>query len=206
MSDPPRPAPTLDRAAGPLAIAAGALMVVAQLTMWPFDETAHVAMTRNGVFQVAGAVYFLGFCVLLFALIAAYRWEEERAGRLGLAGMVGAAVGTMALGGDLWFESFAVPWIADEVPQAFETEPTTVLALGAIASYLLFAGGWALFGVASLQAGVFPKAISVAIIVSGLLGFSALLPPFGVPLGLTMFALGVWMIRSPRTSLAAAPM
>ena len=83
-----------------------------------------------------------------------------------------------------------------EVRATLDTTPTVVLGLGAFASYLSFAAGWALFGLASLRAGVFPRALCVVMTVSGVLGFRALLSPYGLPLGLTMVWLGVWMIRS----------
>ena len=191
--------------AGPLALTSGVLMVVAQLVMWPFDTDDHVATTQSVVFQVAGAVYFLAFCLLMLSLLLAYAWQAAEAGKLGVAGVAAAAIGTMALGGDLWFESFAVPWIADEVPAAFDTDPTVVLAVGAISSYLLFAVGWALFGLASLRARVFPRSISIAIIIGGLCGFNALLAPFGIPLGLAMVWLGVWMIRTPFEAPTTSP-
>ena len=183
--------------AGPLAITTGVLITVAQLVMWPYDTDDHVATTQSVGFQLAGAVYFISFCLLLLTLLLAYAWEATEAGRLGVAGVTVAAIGTMALGGDLWFESFAVPWIADEAPAAFDTDPTVMLAVGAISSYLLFAVGWALFGLASLRAGVFPRSICLAIVVGGLVGFQALLAPFGIPLGLAIIWLGVWMIRTP---------
>jgi hypothetical protein len=181
---------------GPLVLTTGLLLVVAQLVMWPFDTEDHVATTQSVVFQLGGVVYFVGFCLLLLSLIASYRWEADEAGRLGVVATVVAVVGTMALGGDLWFETFAVPWIADRTPAAFDTEPTTMLALGAISSYLLFSLGWILFGVASLRARVFPRAISAAIVIGGLAGWWALLSPFGIPLGLAMASLGVWMMRT----------
>ena len=186
--------PTLSDKAGALALVSGTLMTIAQLVMWPFDTQDHVATTQSVIFQLAGAVYFVGFCLLMLALVSAYAWQAREAGRVGVIGVAVAAVGTMALGGDLWFESFAVPWLADEVPAAFDREPTLVLALGALSSYVLFAVGWVLFGVASMRAAVFPKAICAAIIVGGLCGYSALVAPFGIPLGLAMAWLGVWMI------------
>ena len=74
-----------------------------------------------------------------------------------------AIVGTMLLGGDLWFEAFAVPWLADGPdPQVLLSKPSTLFGLGAISSYLLFAVGWLLFGLAGLRARVVPVAISVA--------------------------------------------
>ena len=88
-----------------------------------------------------------------------------------------ALVGTMMLGGDLWFETFAVPWIADEVPGAFDTDPTVVLALGAVSSYLLMAIGWVLYGIASWRGRVFPRTLSASLVIGGVLAFN---PPRSV--------------------------
>jgi hypothetical protein len=57
------------------------------------------------------------------------------------------------------------------------------------------AAGWVLFGIACLRARVFPVAISVAIVIGGIAGFSALLAPFGIPLGVAVAALGIWTMR-----------
>ena len=185
----------MSRLAGPLAVAAGALMVVAQLVMLPFDPKDHVATTTALAFQIGGVVYLLGFVTLMLFLVASHEWLEAGAGRLGVAATMVAVVGTMALGGDLWFETFAVPWLADEVPQALDADPTVILALGALASYFLFAVGWVLYGVASLRAHV-PVAISVVIIIGGALGYQALLSPWVIPLAVGVGALGVWLIRT----------
>ena len=200
----------LSRLAGPFAVSAGVLIAGAQLVMLPFDPKDHVATTTAPAFQFGGAAYFVGFVMLMLFLVANHDWLEERTGRLGVSATIAAAVGTMALGGDLWFETFAVPWLADEVPNAFDTDPTVVLGLGALSSYLLFAVGWVLYGIATLRAHA-PVAISVAMIISGAAGFQALLSPWAVPLGLSVGALGVWLIRtSParaaRTAGAGSPL
>ncbi len=145
-----------------------------------------------------------GFLALMLALIGAYGWGMHKMGRFGLIAVVTAIVGTMLLGGDLWFETFAVPWLADEAPASLDTDPTTLLALGAIASYLSFAVGWALFGIASYRARLFPTAICVAIVIGGLIGFRALLSPTGIPLALAVGSLGVWMIRTRTAATEAA--
>lgn len=191
----------MSRLAGPFALSAGLLIVGAQLVMLPFDPKDHVATTTAPAFQFGGAAYFVGFVMLMLFLVAGHDWLEERTGRLGVAATIAAVVGTMALGGDLWFETFAVPWLADEAPNAFETDPTVVLGLGAVASYLLFAIGWMLYGVATLRAHA-PVTISVAIIVSGAVGYQALLSPWAVPLGVSVGALGVWLIRTSPTRTA----
>ena len=64
---------------------------------------------------------------------------------------------------------------------------------GAFASYALFALGWVLFGLASLRARVFPLIASIGVIVGGAAGFFALMAPFGIPLGLAIAGLGVWL-------------
>lgn len=187
---------SLSRLAGPLAVSAGVLMVGAQLVMLPFDPKDHVATTTSPVFQIGGVVYLAGFVALLLFAVAAHGWHEARSGRMGVVATLAAVVGTMLLGGDLWFETFAVPWLADEAPNAFATDPTILLALGAIGSYASFAAGWILFGVAGFRARVFPRAVSGAMVIGGALGFQALLSPWGVPLGLAVGALGIWMIRA----------
>jgi hypothetical protein len=197
MSD----AAPLTRIAGPTALAAGVLLVVAEVVMWPFDPAQHVATTTNPVFQIGGVVYFVAFCLLVVAVTAAYEWQARSAGRFGVVGLVAALVGTLAMGGDLWFETFAVPWLADELPAAFDTTPTLLLGLGANFSYLSFALGWALFGLSSLRAGVFPRGICYALVVGGLLGFKALVAPFGAFLGLAVAALGIWMILAQRRTV-----
>lgn len=88
-----------------------------------------------------------------------------------------------------------MPWLADEAPAALSTEPTLLLALGAVGSYALFSLGWTAYGLAGLRAGVLPRSISTGIAVGGVLGFSALLAPYGIPLGVAVLALGVWMLR-----------
>jgi hypothetical protein len=55
------------------------------------------------VFHAGSAVYLAGFCVLMFALIAAHGLQARQAGRFGTVGVSVAIVGTMLLAGDLWF-------------------------------------------------------------------------------------------------------
>ena len=191
----------ITRLAGPAAIAAGTLMVGAQLVLTTFDMSQHITTSTNPLFQVTQVFYLLGFFALMVFLFATSRWFEEKGGKFGVFATFAALIGTMALGGDMWFETFAIPWIADEVPGAFDTDPTVVLALGAISSYLLMAIGWALYGIASYRARIFPRTLSVALVIGGLLAFNALLAPFGIALGLAVGAVGIWVVRS--TSRAA---
>ncbi len=193
----------LTRLAGPAALIAGVLIIVAQLLMLPFDLKDHVGTSTDPQYQIAGGIYMAGFVSLMVALVGAYGWGVHKAGRFGTIAFVTALAGTMMLGGDLWFETFAVPWLADAAPASLDTDPTTVIAIGAVASYLSFAIGWALFGIASFRARAFPKVISAAIVVGGILGFSALVPPLGIPIGIAVASLGLWMVGSKRSVRAS---
>ena len=67
---------------------------------------------------------------------------------------------------------------------------------------MLFALGWAMFGIALLLARVVPVAVASGVVVGGVLGFHSGLPPFGIPIGLAVAAVGVALLRS--TAAASA--
>jgi hypothetical protein len=193
----------LARAAGPLMLMAGVLIVVPQLALFLIvDRSQMLATIGNPLYGPSAVAYFAGFCGLLVALVAVSQREARGVGTFGAIGVVAALVGTMFLAGDQWYEAFAAPWFIAVAPQVLTEKASGLFEGGALASYGLFSVGWVLFGLAHLRARVIPRTISGAIIVSGIVGFLALLPPFGVPLGLTMAWLGVWLVRTnnPRTS------
>ena len=193
--------PLFYAAAGWLAIAAGTLLVIGQAIWWPFDQQGNVATSQNNIFNAGTVIYLAGFCVLMFALIGVHGRQAHRAGRLGTFGFSAAVLGTMLFGGDLWFESFAVPWLAEgPLPEVLKSDPSMLFALGAIVSSWLFAIGWVAFGLVSLRARVFPIWISLLVIAGGIAGYKALLAPWGFLLGLAMAALGVWLLRGQRSS------
>jgi hypothetical protein len=185
----------LARIAGPIAFGAGTLLLIQQLVMLPILDGAHIETTMaNPLYPVTAVGYFLAFCALLVALVSVYTWEAEEAGNFGVLAFIAAMVGTMFLTGDLWFEAFAVPWLGDVAPDALH-KAGGMLMIGGFTSYILFAAGWLLFGVASARARVFPLPILIAIVIGGLIGFQAALPPFAVPIALAIGSLGIWMIR-----------
>jgi hypothetical protein len=186
----------ISRIAGPVALGAGVVLLIQQLVMASFVDRSQIEATMaSPLFVPAAVAYFVAFCGLLVALVATYSWEADEAGVFGLLGFLAALVGTMFLAGDLWFEAFAVPWLGDVAPASLHMAGGTLM-IGAFTSYVLFASGWVLFGLASIRAQVFPLPISIAIVVGGIVGFQAALPPFAIPLALAIGALGVWMVRT----------
>jgi hypothetical protein len=195
----------LARHAGPIAIGTGLLFAVLDLGRLPIaaaDDRA--AILLDPLMRAINAGYFFGFCGLMIALIAVHRRQARQSGAFGTFAFCAAVVGTMAMAGDMWFDGFAAPWLAEVTPQVFTTaRPTAILQLGATLSYGLMALGWALFGLATLRARVFPTAAALGLIVGGLIAFQSGIPPYGVPLGLAVAALGGWLMRSDRAEVSA---
>jgi hypothetical protein len=90
MSAPPA-TPSV-RHAGWLSITAGVLFLIAQMVMATFDQRLNLETSQNPVFVAAKIIYLAGFIVLMFALIAVYGLQGQRAGRLGVAAFLAVAV------------------------------------------------------------------------------------------------------------------
>lgn len=192
---------SLSRHAGAIALAAGGAFAAVDLVLYALtDYDDKIGMMANPVFQVFNAAYFFTFVGLVFGLIAVHGRQAGQAGRLGLVGFAAALVGTMTQGGNMWFDGFAGPWLAEMAPQLITAEKSPVLVTGALMSYTFFALGWVLFAVASLRARVFPVWISIAVAVGGVIGFQSGLPPYGVPIGIAFAALGGWLIHADRAA------
>jgi hypothetical protein len=194
----------LSKQAGPIAVIAGGLFAVTHVGQFLFfDPTNLVAMVADPVMQFFSVAYFLAFPLLLVALVALYGRQADRAGLFGAVAFCTALLGTVALAGDMWFEAFAVPWIMPQAPQLAPAEPGSLLWAGWLVSVVLFALGWALFGLVSIRTRAFPRGLSVAVTVGGLLGYFAAQPPWGLALGLAVAAVGVWLVRRDRTAHAS---
>jgi len=194
----------LARHAGPIAVAGGAAFALVDLARWVVQRPADfTGMMADPAFRVANGAYFVAFIGLAIALVALHERFAPRFGRYGLIAFLVAFAGTMTQGGNMWFDGFAGPWIAEVAPQAAAAEKTITLVVGALSAYVLFALGWAMFGIALLLARVVPVAVASGVVVGGVLGFHSGLPPFGIPIGLAVAAVGVALLRS--TAAASAP-
>jgi hypothetical protein len=201
----------LSRIAAPIAIVAGVLVVVTRLVIiltlpreiGPFKD--YVLGATHAINSV-GSV--LAFALLVLALVAVYDREARPSGTLGVIALGAGIIGTMFMAGDWWYEAFAVPRIAEVAPEVIDTFVGGRLLVGGLSSFVLFGIGWVLFGVASLRARVFPRAISLAILVGGLLSgvpIGIVYLPGGVILGLAVTWLGAWMMRTTAAGEVANP-
>ena len=200
MSDSP-----LFRLAGPIAIGTGGLVAAVHVGMQlVFDRADPIASVFDPAFRVLCIAYAGTFSLLLIALVAVYGRQARAAGTFGALGLCAAIIGTMNLGADMWYEAFGAPWFVDVAPQLWIAEKAPIWVAGYLSSYLLFAFGWALFGLSCLRARVFPAAYSLGIVLGGLIGFWAAMPPIGVPLGLALVALGLWLVRADRAAVVGS--
>ena len=197
----------MTRHGGPVALVAGLLFAALDLGRLPIATAVdRAAALQDPLLRTVNAGYFFGFCALVLALVALHGRQSRQAGTFGVVAFAAAVVGTMAMAGDMWFDGFAAPWLAEVAPQVFTPAagPTAILKLGATLSYGLMALGWAMFGAAALRARVFPAAAALGLVACGLVAFQSSFPPYGVPLGLAVAALGAWLIRSDRAAAHAA--
>ncbi|MEJ2888122.1 hypothetical protein [Actinomycetospora aeridis] len=193
----------LARLAGPIAILAGALLVLTDLgRLVAGRDVADIA--GDPLTILANAGFAVAFAVLAVAPVAVYLRDARALGSLGAVATVVALVGTSQFGGNMWFDGFAAPWLAAVAPGVFATDRSALLVVGALAGYVLFGLGWALYGTALLRARVHPRAVGVAFVVSGVLSLGAGAAGFACPLGLTVAVLG-WRLSRPRSPATPPP-
>ena len=199
----------LARSAGPVAIIAGALVVVTRVVIMvttPADIDALTVYVLSTTHAINGVASIVAFAMLVFALVASYDLQARAAGVLGVIGLGAAILGTVFMAGDWWYEAFAVPRLAEVAPEVMATFASSRLLLGGLTSFVLFGIGWVLYGIASVRARVFPAAVSWSILAGGLLSgvpIGLVYLPGSVILGLAFVALGVWWLRSGRSAAEA---
>jgi hypothetical protein len=190
----------------PITVSVGLLLLAGQLAVLAtLDRSDLQATGTSTAYRAAATLLLLGFAGLLLAAGSLYSTQATRAGTWGVVGVCGAILGTFLLGGDLWFETFAVPWYAEVAPEVLDIKGSGWLAAGALSSYLMFAVGWALLGVASYRARVLHPLWSLALVVGGLVGYGAALPPYGIPLALALVGVGTTATRKATLRDQAEP-
>ncbi|WP_163164099.1 hypothetical protein [Arthrobacter sp. Alg241-R88] len=134
----------LVKAAGHTALVSGVVFAAVDVArLLTADRSLErIEMMRQGPFQLANALYWVVFIGLVLALVSVYFRLGGRAGGLGAVAFCFALVGTLDMAGNMWFDGFAAPWIADVAPDAINAGGSGMLAIGGLSSYVLFALGW----------------------------------------------------------------
>jgi hypothetical protein len=181
---------------GLAAVIAAGLILVHQVSQIVFAMTMSQSMAvathslRNGL--ALFAMY-----ALLIALNGLYARQATAAGATGLVGYLVAALGTLLIAGDWWYEAFVAPLIAAQAPELLRTAPSGSILVGSALTFGSFALGWVIFGIASYRARVFPRGAAILMVLGGIVGILALSPPFQIPLALAVGWMG-WSLLDRR--------
>ena len=131
------------------------------------ESFSEIARTTS-YFFVSGLI-LLAAVLTLFALVGLHLYHSKVAGTLGFVGFLAAFLGTALVVGNTWAQAFVFPSLAVEAPEFLDAEQVAGPVGPAIMlSFIVLAVGWALFGVAALRAGVYPRWLAIALIVVAL--------------------------------------
>jgi hypothetical protein len=188
--------------AGHLCVAAAALIVSSEFLRLLVGVLGGPDSATTRAHTLTYGLALAGMYVLLLALTAVYAGHHRALGRLGLAGYLVAALGTLLVAGDWWFEAFAVPMIGAHAPDVLKLPPGGSVIVGAVITSSLFAAGWILFGVAAFRSGAFSRPTGVLLVMGGACGFLVLSTPYQIPLAVAVGWVGYTLRRG---SLLEAP-
>jgi hypothetical protein len=131
----------------------------------------------------------------MMGLVALYARQAEQSGSRGLFGFSLAVLGTMMHFGHVWTGLFLVPALAASVTEfldAVGATPSGLVIEGAQLALVVFAFGWLLFGLVSLQTKVVPPGPAALVMVGATL--ELVLGILDQPLSALVFAAGLaWM-------------
>ena len=192
------------RQAGVASLAAAVLILGSQISQLV------IPMVLTESFWIATQTLRMGLALaamfaLLVAIAALYSSGVAGVGRLGLVAYLVASLGTVLIAGNWWYEAFIGPVLRVEAPDLIATAPSGSILVAAAITSGTFAIGWALFGIASLQANVLPRRSSMLLTVAGVIGILALISPFQIPLALVVGLVGLWLVGSDRRAADARP-
>lgn len=156
-------------ATGVAAIAAGLLVVVsAALAGSTAVGEAGADDTR---FAASSVCLLVAYGLMLVAVEGIWRYERDEAGLLGRVATGAAAAGTLLAFGATWANLFVSPWLVDIAPTVAGKVASGSLRVGFLVTYGVFAGGWALFALASIRAGVLNRFTSALLLLLSILSF-----------------------------------
>ena len=176
----------LAAAVGPLLVLSANIYGLWETQTYGSSPEATVEAVTTTASMAFGGIRLLGGMLLVFGLIALYAYQAEAAGRLGLVGFVVSMIGTVLLTAVAWLGAFVDPALASQAPEFYVAARSgeiggtvgAVLGIGVLSPILIQAIGWAIFGIATYRAGVYPRRAAVVLVVGALLLF---VPVQGVP-------------------------
>lgn len=145
---------------------------------------------------VANAATLSVLLLLTIALVGLHLHAANRLRAVGQVAFVGALIGTVLAAGGAWDSLFALPYIAEQAPEMLDAPTGGTLLAGFVVSYLVLVIGWSSFTIASLRAGLIPRAPAIVLVIGAVL---AILP---APTALRLLPLAVGAALAGRAVLS----
>jgi hypothetical protein len=155
----------LIRWSGLAAVVGGVSLGIAELVALSFFGLDFRQTATTGTYAFYSLLIMITAVLLPLGLVGLYVRQSEAAGPLGFGGFVVAFIGTVLVAGFFWSSAFVAPILAVEAPQLLDVRSLP----GFFRSFIVFGLGWLLFGVATLRAGIYPRAPAVLLIVGSVL-------------------------------------
>lgn len=177
----------LIRWGGLVAILAGVLVVLAEILGLGFvGRDASVAIV-TGSYTFYSVLLTAAAILLPLGLVSLYFRQAEMSGPLGLVSFFLAFAGTIVVAGLFWIGTLLVPAIVELAPETASEAASDYVRVGATPGFspsiFVFALGWLLFGVASLQTQVYPRPAVMLLIIGAVIA--------AIPLPLSTVVLAV---------------
>jgi hypothetical protein len=153
---------SLATAAAPLTVVALALVLVAVSTAGAAVESSPFAVASSAVLLLA---------VLAIGAAALLALGRLRSADRGLAPSVVAVVGTVLVAGGQWAALFVLPALSAQAPKLLASGALGSVTVGYVASYAVFALGWAATAVGLLRARMVPAWLGVLLLVASVVSF-----------------------------------
>jgi hypothetical protein len=184
---------------GGLAALLGAVLLMIRAVLWILNigrETDEVPLSEAATmwsFTLANGLELLGFALLLVGLIGLYASQSKAAGTTGLVGILMLSIGVALLLGRNCYEVFVLPGVAVAAPERVDADITTGMSFWFKLPSLFTVPGWLLFAVATLRAGVYPRAATTVLLIGQMVALLPLTGPFE-PIGPIIRNVGVaWL-------------
>ena len=209
---------TLIRWSGLAAVAGGLIFAGIQ----PIHPPDVVSSVTTGAWAIITQLKTAMCLLFLLGIAGIYAWQANRAGRLGVAGLLLFSLSWALQTPFVFAETFILPLLATDAPEfvdgvlgisygrASEVDLGALPALYALVGILYMLGGL-LLGIATLRAGVLPRrAAGLLAVTATLTPAAALLPHHiqrlaGVPMGIALAWLG-YAVWSERRAHASEPL
>lgn len=163
----------LEALAAPVAIGAGALVVLGDLyhPLWDaLDWGERSELLTDPLYRAHGLAIAVGLALALFALAGLAL--RQRFGTLGWIGVVVAFVGTTLVAGDYWAESVVTPGVVAASPLLADADASGGHLATVIVAFALYAVGWLLVGIATWRAKALPRWVAALVMVGAVIGFT----------------------------------